>query len=43
MYDFNDLNDNYELQEEFKKKIKVIYFYNHRLKRKLKNFSLMKP
>lgn len=23
MYDFNDLNDNYELKEEFKNKIKV--------------------
>jgi len=23
MYDFNDLNDNYELKDEFKNKIKV--------------------
>lgn len=39
MYD--DLNDNYELKEDFKNKIKVFYI-NKRLKKKLENLYLMK-
>jgi hypothetical protein len=39
MYD--DLNDNYELKDDFKNKIKVIYI-NKRLKKKLENLFLMK-